>query len=152
MVLAGLMGIETAPLELVRLRDGTLAYLTVRFDRPPEGGKLRQEDFCQLSEKSPKEKYEGSAELCARIVRKYASEPLVEMLKLYRLMVFVWWTGNGDMHLKNFSLLASRDGLQRLSPAYDQLCTCLVIPDDPLALTVGGKKKGSSGISGESFR
>ena len=50
--------------------------------------------------------YEGSAELCVRLVRKHASEPLVEVSKLYRRLLFVWWTGNGDMHLKNFSLLA----------------------------------------------
>ncbi len=142
MRLADLLGIATPPAGLIRLRDGTLAYITARFDRPPEGGKLRQEDFCQLAEKPPKEKYVGSAELCARIVRRFASEPGVEALKLFRLMVFVWWTGNGDMHLKNFSLLAGRDGLHRLSPAYDQVCTRLVIPDDDLALTVGGKKKG----------
>ena len=61
--------------------------------------------------------------------------------KLFRLLIFVWWTGNGDMHLENFSLLRGEDGNYRLSPAYDLLCTRLVIGDDPLALSVGGKKK-----------
>src|SRR5205807_741367 len=86
------------------------------------------------------EKYDGSAELCIRLLRKYASEPLIEVSKLYRLLLFVWWAGNGDMHLKNFSVLASSGGLQRLSPAYDLLCTRLVISDDPLALPVLGKR------------
>lgn len=140
MRLARLAGIEIPPCGLVPLADGSLAYVVARFDRPPDGGKLRQEDFCQLAEKAPKEKYDGSAELCVRLLRQYASEPLIEMLELYRRLVFIWWTGNGDMHLKNFSLLAGRDGLQRLSPAYDLLCTRLVIPDDPLALPVQGKK------------
>ena len=41
-------------------------------------------------------------------------------------MAFCWWTGNGDMHLKNFSLLTGPDGTVRLSPAYDLFCTRLV--------------------------
>ena len=45
------------------------------------------------------------------------------------------------MHLKNFSLLCGEDGLHRLSPAYDLVCTRLVIPDDQLALPVGGKRE-----------
>lgn len=111
-----------------------------RFDRPREGGKRRQEDFCQLAEFSPKLKYEGSAELCVRLVRRYASEPGIATLALFRLLVFGWWTGNGDMHLKNVSLLAGADGRQNLSPAYDLLCTRLVIADDPLALPVDARR------------
>ena len=64
----------------------------------------------------------------------------MELLKFFRLLVFTWWTGNGDMHLKNFSVLIDRDGIVRLSPAYDLVCTRLVIADDPLALSVCGKK------------
>lgn len=140
MRMAELAGIEVPPCGLVRLVDGSIAYVVARFDRPGSGGKLRQEDFCQLAGKSPKEKYTGSAELCARIAKRYASEPTIEVLKLYRLLLFVWWTGNGDMHLKNFSLLTGAGGLHRLSPAYDLLCTRLVIPDDQLALPVCGKR------------
>jgi serine/threonine-protein kinase HipA len=141
MQLARVLHIEVPPCGLLPLRDGTLAYVVKRFDRTEEGGKLLQEDFCQLAQRSPKEKYQGSSELCARLVLRYASEPLVESLKLFRLLVFVWWTGNGDMHLKNFSLLRGADGRYRLSPAYDLLCTRLVIPGDQLALSVAGNKK-----------
>lgn len=142
MRLAGLFGIDIPPCGLVRLKDGTWAYIIARFDRTPENRKLRQEDFCQLAGKPPKEKYDGSAELLVRLLRKYATEPLVEILRLYRLLVFSWWTGNGDMHLKNFSLLADPSGVQRLSPAYDLLSTRLVIENDPLALPVLGRKTG----------
>lgn len=138
--LARLVDIEVAPSGLVSLKGGSLAYVVRRFDRLPTGKKLRQEDFCQLAEKSPKEKYDGSAEFCVRLLRKYATEPLVEILKLYRLMLFIWWSGNGDMHLKNFSLLTGEDGITRLTPAYDLVCTRLVIPNDPLALPIVGKK------------
>ena len=142
MRIAKLCRIEIPECGLLRLKDGSVAYIVARFDRPPGGGKLRQEDFCQLALKPPKDKYAGSAELCARLVRRYASEPIVQQLALFRLVLFSWWTGNGDMHLKNFSLLADGDGRHRLSPAYDLLCTRLVIPNDPLALPVGGKQEG----------
>ena len=138
--LAQLVEIEVAPFGLVPLKDGSLAYIVRRFDRLPNGHKLRQEDFCQLAEISPKEKYDGSAELCVRLLRKYATEPLIEILKLYRQLVFAWWSGNGDMHLKNLSLLTNEQGVTQLSPAYDLVCTRLVIPNDPLSLPIVGKK------------
>lgn len=142
MRMAEQVGIDVPPCGLLRLRDGTLAYIVLRFDRTSDKRKLRQEDFCQLAEKSAKDKYEGSAELCIRLLRRYASEPLVDVLRLYRVLVFSWWAGNGDMHLKNFSLLTGEDGLHRLSPAYDLLCTRLAIAGDQLALPVGGKRDG----------
>jgi len=142
MRMAEQVGIDVPPCGLVRLRDGTLAYIVRRFDRTRDNRKLRQEDFCQLAEQPPKDKYQGSAELCVRLLRRYASEPVVDALRLFRLIVFSWWTGNGDTHLKNVSLLTGDDGLHRLSPAYDLVCTNLVIPGDPLALPVGGKRDG----------
>jgi serine/threonine-protein kinase HipA len=138
--LAKLVDIEVAPNGLVALKDGTLAYIVRRFDRLPDGHKLRQEDFCQLAELPPKDKYDASAELCVKLIRKYANEPPIELLKLYRQLVFTWWTGNGDMHLKNFSLLTGEDGITRLTPAYDLVATRLVMPDDQLALPVAGKR------------
>jgi len=138
--LAKLVDIETAPSGLLELTDGTLAFIIRRFDRLANGGKVRQEDFCQLVQQPPKEKYRGSAEQCVKLVKQYASEPLIELMKLYRLLLFTWWSGNGDMHLKNFSLLTDEEGIVRLTPAYDLVSTHLVIPGDPLALPVGGKQ------------
>jgi len=138
MRLARLVAIEVPPFGIIRLKDDATAYITKRFDRLDDGTKLQIEDFCQLAEKRLKDKYDGSAELCVRILRKYASEPLIEIQKLYRLILFSWWVENGDMHLKNFSLITAPDGIRRLSPAYDLVCTKLVIPDDTLAMPVGG--------------
>jgi serine/threonine-protein kinase HipA len=142
MRVAALAGVDVPPCGLLPLSDGSMAYLVKRFDRIDGGGKLRQEDFCQLAGLRAKQKYDGSAELCARLVRRFASEPGIELLKLFRRVVVCWWTGNGDAHLKNFSLLVGTDGLARLSPAYDLLCTRLVIADDQLALPVGGRRDG----------
>jgi serine/threonine-protein kinase HipA len=141
MKLASVVGINTPPCGLVQLKDNTLAYIIKRFDRTDTGTKLRQEDFCQLAKKPPKDKYDASAELCVRLLRKYATEPLIEIRKLYKLMLFNWWSYNMDMHLKNFSLLEDTNGNFTLSPAYDQLCTYLAIPDEALALPMNGRDK-----------
>lgn len=140
MRMARLVGIEAPACALLELNDGSLAYIIRRFDRQEDGTKLQQEDFCQLAQLSPSRKYDGSAELCVRLLRQFATEPLVSILSLYRLLVFAWCTGNGDLHLKNLSLLTGTDGIRRLAPAYDLVNTRLVIPDDPLALPIGGKK------------
>lgn len=141
MRLARLVSIEVPPCGLIRLKDGATAYIIKRFDRLEGGTKLHVEDFCQLAEKPLRDKYDGSAELCVKLLRRYATEPLIEIQKLYRLILFSWWTENGDMHLKNFSLITMPEGIRRLSPAYDLVCTKLVIPDDTLALPVGGRDK-----------
>ena len=142
MRLAAAVGIEIPPVGLIRLKDGALTYIIKRFDRLDDGTKLPVEDFCQLALKPLREKYEGSAELCVRILKTFATEPLLEISRLFTLLLFGWWSANGDMHLKNFSLLTLPDATRRLSPAYDLACTRLVIPDDDgLALPLGGRKK-----------
>lgn len=138
--LAGLSKVEVATHGLVRLSDESLALVSRRFDRAEGGRRIAMEDFCQLAGKLPRDKYDGSAELCARLVRQFSAEPGVDMLKLFRQILFSWWIGNGDLHLKNLSLLTSERGRPRLSPAYDLLSTSVVIPEDVLALPVGGKK------------
>ncbi len=140
MRLAELVGIEAPPLGLVELRDKTMAYLIKRFDRLDDGTKLQVEDFCQLDQKPIRDKYQGSGELCVRILRKYASEPLIEIRKLFKVLLFSWWVSNGDQHLKNFSLLRTTEGRWRLAPAYDLVCTRLPIPSDrDLAMPICGK-------------
>lgn len=140
MRLAEAAGVPIPPCGLVPLKDGAIAYVVARFDRTKDGRKLHQEDFCQLAGKSPKEKYDGSAELCVRLLRNYATQPPVELLNLFRLLVVSWWTGNGDLHLKNLSLVRTAEGIYQLSPAYDLVSTRLYVPGDQLALPVGGKR------------
>ncbi len=139
MRIARLRGVRVAEHGLVRLKNGSLALVVRRFDR--DGARrIPMEDFCQLAEKLPREKYDGSAELCARILRRYAADPGVDLLNLFRMFLCSWWLGNGDLHLKNLALLSVDRDRPRLSPAYDILCTQIVIANDPLALPVTGKK------------
>ncbi len=139
MRLAALAGLTVPEHGLLALADGALAYLVARFDRPPNGGKLAVEDFCSLALRHPADKYSGSAELCARIVRRFASEPALALRDLFRQFLFAWWSGNGDLHLKNLALWRDREGQVGLSPAFDLVNTRLLLPADRLALTIGGK-------------
>lgn len=134
-------GLEVAECRLVPADGGSPACLVKRFDRPDDGSKLRVEDFCQLAGKLSREKYDGTAEMCAEIVKHHATEPIVESARLFRHMVVAWWTGNGHVHLKNLALLTGDDGITRLSPAYDLQCTSLACGDAPLALGVNGKRR-----------
>lgn len=144
------LGLSIPPLGLLPLADGSLAYIVRRFDRNA-GHKRRQEDFCQLSLRPPKDKYRGSAELCAKIVRRFATEPGIELRRLFRRLVAGWLIGDGDLHLKNLSLLQGDDGRHRLSPAYDAVATRLYIPNDRLALPVRGRDDGLDGVTWRRF-
>ncbi len=134
-------GIQTVPHSLIRLQTGELAYITRRIDRPTKTTKRAMEDFCQLAGKQTGDKYSGSMELVARIIRQHSSQAPLDLITLYELTLFCYLTGNADMHLKNFSLWR-HNGLITLTPAYDLLATKLLMPSDneELALTMGARK------------
>lgn len=141
MRMAEAAGIKTVPHSLIRFADGELCYITRRVDRRKKGEKIAMEDMCQLSERLTEDKYKGSYERIAKMIRKYSSAPLLDVVNLWEIVLFSWLTGNADMHLKNFSLFRPADNYM-LSPAYDLLSTALVMPEDDeeLALTLNGKK------------
>lgn len=141
MQMAKAMGINTVPHSLIRLKNQQLAYITKRVDRQ-KGKKLAMEDMCQLTERLTEHKYLGSYEQIAKALLKYASNPGIEVVNFYELVLFCFLTGNNDMHLKNFSLLHDGKGNYRLSPAYDLVPSSLFMPEDTeeLALTLNGKK------------
>lgn len=138
MCLARCCGLRTAEAVLVALDDGQLAYVTRRFDRtegdPP--GKRAQFDFCQLLGLQPEQKYQRTAEECVEVIRQFSSDVEEDLRRLFRLLVFGYWVGNGDLHLKNLSLLEEDAGV-RLAPAYDLVCTW-IYDDRRLALYVNG--------------
>ena len=143
MHLAELARIKVVPHALIRFEDGELCYITKRIDRTPTGAKLPMEDMCQLSEKLTEFKYKGSYEQIAKLLVKYSSAPLLDLVNYWEQVLFSWITGNADMHLKNFSLYSKRRGEYVLAPAYDLLSTWLVMPEDTeeLALMLNGKKR-----------
>ena len=141
MHLADVCGIAAVPHSLVKLTDGTRCYITKRIDRTRKG-KLHKEDMCQLTERLTEDKYKGSHEQIAKTVLKYSSNPAFDVTNFWEQVLLSYFTGNADMHLKNFSLLANEEGKYGLAPAYDLVNTALVNPSDneELALTLNGKK------------
>lgn len=142
MHLAEAAGIKTVPHSLIRFSDGELCYITRRVDRTKKGNKIAMEDMCQLSERLTEDKYKGSYERIAKLIREHSSAPLLDVINFWEVVIFSWLTGNADMHLKNFSLFKPKDSYM-LTPAYDLLSTAIVMPEDDeeLALTLNGKKK-----------
>ncbi len=142
MHLAEIAKIKVVPHTLIRLKDGSLGYLTKRIDRTADGEKRPMEDMCQLTERQTEYKYKSSYEQIAKVIAKYSYTPLLDQTDFYEQVFFSWMVGNNDMHLKNFSLYAP-NGKWGLAPAYDLLNVSLVNPKDTeeLALTLNARKK-----------
>lgn len=143
MHLAELARIDVVPHTLMRMADNSLCYLTKRVDRLSNGEKVAMEDMCQLTERQTEHKYKSSYERIAKAIVQYSSMPKMDVTNFFEVILFSWITGNNDMHLKNFSLYESIDGIIRLTPAYDMLNAMILNPkdDEELALTLNGKKK-----------
>jgi serine/threonine-protein kinase HipA len=120
------------------------ALIVTRFDRKPDGSKLRLEDFAQILNKpgggNSAGKYDASYEDVAVIIKQHSVRSEIDLARFFRRLVVFVLVGNCDAHLKNFSLLETEDGL-RLSPAYDILNTALYDGfDQNLALSIDGSK------------
>jgi serine/threonine-protein kinase HipA len=68
-------------------------------------------------------------ETLVRVVREFASNPTLQSALLFDRVLFNWVIGNGDMHLKNWSLIENGP-LIELAPAYDFLRTVLLVDDE----------------------
>jgi len=139
MKLAELLGIQTVVSSLIRLKSGELSYITKRMDRTTKGGKIHMLDMFQITEAF--DKYRSSMEKVGKAVIEHSSNTLLDVLRLYEVVIFSYITGNNDMHLKNFSLIL-KDENWGFAPAYDLLNVQLHLPEDQeeTALTIGGKK------------
>jgi serine/threonine-protein kinase HipA len=145
MNIASTYGVEVPPHGLLPLMDGRLAYLVRRFDRLEDGSKLQQEDFQQLLQRD--DKYAGSYERIANFIKKHSSVPGLDLIRLFERALLFYVLGNGDAHLKNFSLLRSEEIGYQLSPAYDIVNSRLVLPEEQeeVCLSLQGKKNRLSG-------
>ena len=141
MPIASILKIPVVPHGMIRLLSGELSYITRRIDRDDSKGKIPMEDFCQISERLTEDKYKGSVERVGKLLRKYSIFPGLDITDLFARVLFNFLIVNSDVHLKNYSLIETPQGM-RLSPAYDLLSTAIVIPEDPeeSALTINGKK------------
>lgn len=133
--------ISTATARLVHDAHGTAGLLVTRFDRIIHDGgprSLAVEDACQALDRWPADKYNVPFESVAEAMMRLSSAPAVTARGILQQLVFAWLSGNGDLHAKNISIVATPSGEARLAPAYD-LPSTILYGDTTLALTVDGR-------------
>ncbi len=148
--LAREIGIPVPEAELIDLKDiaglpdlgalsGTKALAVKRFDRAEPGQCIHIEDFAQVYGIYPNHKYDkvSYANIANMIWTLTGEAGLVDFI---RRLVFNIVIGNGDMHLKNWSLIYPDGRTPQLAPAYDFVSTVPYIPNDRLALSLAGTK------------
>lgn len=124
-------------------RFGTHAFIIKRFDRTERGERIHMEDFAQIFAVYPEKKYQAASyrNIAQVIWSELGHEGLHDFIRRF---VFNALIGNGDMHLKNWSLIYPDKINPQLAPAYDYVSTLPFLSEETLALNFAHKKKFSS--------
>lgn len=143
MSLAAKLGIDVPDIDLVPLdaidglpdgitRYGASAYAIRRFDRT-DAGPVHIEDFAQVFGVYADDKYENASyrQILSVLAIEADEASAVEFVRRLTYSVLI---GNGDMHLKNWSLIYPDQRRPILAPAYDLLSTIAYIPEEDCAL------------------
>lgn len=125
--------IEGLPRELTF--DEPDAMVIRRYDRSPDGARIHQEDFAQVFDRRPDDKYDelktsrlrAAYDSIGVVVRAVCGQADFE--EYLRRLVLMVLTGNHDAHLKNWSLYYPDPRRARLAPAYDLLSTVAYLPE-----------------------
>ena len=151
MTLARLIGIDVPAIELIDVsKIGNLpdefaslkgqALAIERFDRLSDGSAVHIEDFAQVFDLYPRQKYgKASSMNIATVIGAEGGED--DIREFVRRLTFNALIGNADMHVKNWSLIYPNRRNARLAPAYDFVSTIPYIPDDKVALKFSRTKR-----------
>lgn len=132
---ASLSGIDVPSVDLVSaasvpdifergLDPDSPVFVIERFDRLPSGGRVHIEDLAQAIGIQPRERDSGTTydRIGSYILAITGPAGFEEYL---RRLVAIVVMGNGDAHLKNWSLRYADGRNAELSPAYDLVCTSI---------------------------
>lgn len=136
--------------------DLNVLFATKRFDRFTDSDskklndlfvpyRLHQEDFAQALGIKSAWKYEKNGEHYLKkmfeILQSYSTNPIEDQLKLWRICVFNFLIGNTDNHIKNYSLIYSKDlKTVKLAPCYDVISTKIYeTSTNEMSLSINGK-------------
>lgn len=135
--LVSIQNISGLPEEMQRFKEKK-AFAVKRFDREA-GKKIHIEDFAQVYGSFPDNKYKGVSygNMANMLYILTGEDGLIDFITR---LVFSIMIGNGDMHLKNWSLIYPDGVTPKLAPAYDYLSTVPYIANDHLALGLSGQK------------
>ncbi|CAM3453749.1 type II toxin-antitoxin system HipA family toxin [Stackebrandtia soli] len=129
------------------------AYAVKRFDRADDERRtpIHIEDFTQILDRYPGAKYEGSYETVGALI--YRGRHREDLQEFARRLAFCVLIGNGDAHLKNWSMIYRDRLTARLAPVYDLVSTFVYRDDgdiEDLALKFNGGRR-FDGIVPSSF-
>lgn len=146
MRLSEAVGIEIPSIKLIAINEikelpflkkdmGNFVYAISRFDRTADDDRIHCEDFAQVLNIRPSEKYEATNyDTLARIIKANFKDGLIDV-KQFILRIFVnILLGNTDAHLKNWTVIYKDGRTPQLAPAYDIVSTLEYIPNTELAL------------------
>jgi serine/threonine-protein kinase HipA len=115
--LARAAGIDMTECRLLE-ENGRRHFMTRRFDRSDDGGKLHVQTVGALEHVSYNEPGTYSYEQALLLIRRLGlGTPVAE--QQFRRMLFNVVARNQDDHVKNIAFLMDRDGAWSLAPAYD---------------------------------
>jgi serine/threonine-protein kinase HipA len=137
-------GLSVVPVGLVQTTDGVPVLWAERFDRSGASNcqRARVESACQLLSLTPADKYDGSVEAVARLIRQYCTNPKIQLMRLFHRVLFGWLTGNSTLHLKKWSILQN-GSIVELSPAYSLINSAILGYDTTeSALLINDRREG----------
>lgn len=155
MRLAAAAGIQTPEVKLVKLDDvdlgglaglsvpqwETRAYAIKRYDRTAEG-RVHVEDFAQVFNVYGDQEYKATNyDTIGRLIFDLFPDRFEQIAELIRRLVVNILIGNGDAHLKNWSVIYRDKVTPQLAPAYDLVSTIHYVQNDSLALNLAGEKR-----------
>ncbi len=155
MRLATAAGIQTPDVKIVKLDDidlaglsglsipqwETWAYAVKRYDRTA-AGRVHVEDFAQIFNVYADQEYKATNyDTIGRLIFDIFPNRFEQLAEFIRRLVVNILIGNGDAHLKNWSAIYRDKVTPQLSPAYDLVSTIHYVPNDSLALNLGGEKR-----------
>ena len=116
-LMARMAGLEMMECRLLE-ENGRSHFMTRRFDRAGNKGKVHMQTLCGIAHYDYRMKQAYSYEQAFEVMRRLRL-PYGQAEQFFRRMVFNVVARNQDDHTKNISFLMGRDGVWRLSPAYD---------------------------------
>jgi serine/threonine-protein kinase HipA len=117
--LAKQAGIEISE-SILHEENGRFHFLTKRFDRTDDGEKIHMQTLGALAGIDYRIPKASSYETLFRVMKRLQL-PYYQIEQQYRRLLFNVVARNHDDHVKNFSFLMNKDGVWKISPAYD-LC------------------------------
>lgn len=127
--------------EVIRDANGEPGLLIQRFDREyidEAMNRLALEDAAQVAGAYPAKKYLMTSESVADVLISHCVAKKAAALTVFRMFVFAWLTGNGDLHAKNVSILR-KAGEWTIAPIYDIPSSLPYPVDADMALTLSGR-------------